>query len=612
MNLRMLFTTRGVILWALTAMVALSFISYSSITKLNRLAGLVDHTHVVQLNLQKTNAALSDADSELKTFLITKDSSYYQTLLEEENLIRQSMLRLNYLTQDNEAQQKRISSLDSLIHARWTFMDASLKGDEGHYEYFAAQIETCNKLLKASIQSLNAKEEELLAARSVDSSSFQNTAPITLLSIQILVGICLLIGFNRVTADVKAKERLRVEALQANKELKEQRDFIQGIFDNTVDVIMVFDTELNVVALNGRGKELYDPNNIAIGKNIIDLYPQGRGTHFLQGIHDALIGKHGHSPAKESAVHQGVFYESFFVPLYSAEKNIIGAMAIHHDVSKLIKMTHEVQAINDQLQKSNHELEQFAYVTSHDLQEPLRKIRTFADIANQNIESKETVSKNLKKLSASAERMSLLIRDILNYSRLANAESKSEEVDLNDVLEQVLEDFELVIGEKDAIIESTRLPIIMGSQQQLTQVFNNIISNALKFCTAAPCIKIGCRQFEGNYEITFSDNGIGFDEQYAQQIFRVFQRLHHRSEFSGTGIGLALCKRIVENHGGSIKASSTPNKGTVFTITLPDLIAKKRVIIPDLHSLQNSVKSSLSFGLVPMKNEGLQEPFVSE
>lgn len=582
-----LLTTRGVILLALIATVVLSLISYRSIVKLNSLAEWVDHTHVVQINLHRTYSALSDADSHLKSFLITKDSAYYENLVRDEEIIRHSIASLRTLTSDNESQNRNIGELDSLIEVRWTLMKSDMKGeDPSHYDYFSAEIEKCNLLLKAMLQNINLKEEDLLRARSDDKSRYQSSAPFYLLAFQLVIVLSLLIGFFQVTADLKMKEKLQLETLEKNKELKEQKDFIQGIFENTVDVIIIFDVSLNMIALNKRARELYDQNGKASGKNVFDSYPQVQGSDIAKALQEALKGKRVHTPPQESLVYPGVFYESFFVPLYSGQK-IIGVMAIHHDVSDLIKMTSDIRAINTELQKSNHELEQFAYVTSHDLQEPLRKIQTFSDLAKRNIDDKEIVSKNLERLSASAARMTSLIRDVLNYSRLSSSNSNLEEVDLNDVLDQVLQDFELVIGEKDALIESTRLPKVLGSPLQLTQVFSNIISNALKFCTAIPCIKIECQHQSGSYVITFTDNGIGFDQKYAEQIFKVFQRLHNRNEFSGTGIGLALCKRIVENHKGSIKATSVPGRGTTITITLPDQLKQRKTDIVYLEKLEN-------------------------
>jgi signal transduction histidine kinase len=228
-------------------------------------------------------------------------------------------------------------------------------------------------------------------------------------------------------------------------------------------------------------------------------------------------------------------------------------------------------------------LEQFAYITSHDLQEPLRKIQTFADLTEQNLTDISTSKKYLVKISQAALRMSLLIKDVLSYSRLTIADEKFIKVDLNELIHSVLEDFELMIEQRRAKIEIENMLPVKGLSLQLLQLFSNLLSNSLKFCERDPIITIRSEKVEKknarrirelsnqyNYvKITFTDNGIGFDQQYADKIFTIFQRLNHRKLYAGTGIGLALCKRIVENHRGAIFASSSLDCGATFEIYLP-------------------------------------------
>jgi signal transduction histidine kinase len=230
-------------------------------------------------------------------------------------------------------------------------------------------------------------------------------------------------------------------------------------------------------------------------------------------------------------------------------------------------------------------LEQFAYITSHDLQEPLRKIQTFADLTEQNLNDVVTSKKYLDKISQAAIRMSLLIRDVLSYSRLTLSDEKFTRVELNELMQTVLDDFELMIEQRSAKIEISNLPPVKGISLHLLQLFSNLLSNSLKFCERDPVITIRSEKVEKkelkhireliahyNYvKITFADNGIGFEQQYADKIFTIFQRLNHRKLYGGTGIGLALCKRIVENHRGAIFATSSLDCGARFEIYLPTL-----------------------------------------
>lgn len=251
------------------------------------------------------------------------------------------------------------------------------------------------------------------------------------------------------------------------------------------------------------------------------------------------------------------------------------------------KLELRVQERTKELQKSNNELAQFAYIASHDLQEPLRKIITFIQLLQRDLEPVNEKGKTyLEKIANSSERMSNLIKDILNFSQLSKNSEAIKKADLNDSLQTILNDFELLIQEKNAIIKSDRLPVLQAIPMQINQMFYNLISNALKFVDNAkqPVIQITSQLLSKKevtqymdlnpslsyYKIQFTDNGIGFDQKYSDQIFTIFQRLNNRQSFSGTGIGLALCKKIVMNHSGYITATSEENQGAVFTVILPE------------------------------------------
>ncbi len=242
----------------------------------------------------------------------------------------------------------------------------------------------------------------------------------------------------------------------------------------------------------------------------------------------------------------------------------------------------KLEVVNEKLIRSNNDLEQFAYVASHDLQEPLRKIQIFTEMAEKSHDQGNAAT-YFEKIHTSARRMTDLIKSVLNYSRLSKTGEQFEEVDLNVLLENTKIDFELLITEKGAVIRNDILPVIQGIPLQLNQLFLNLIGNSLKFSNADPLITISSRvlsekevrQHENLHtkvryvEIIFSDNGIGFEQQYADQIFTIFQRLHDKKSYEGTGIGLALCKKIVENHHGFLTAKSALGKGAAFYIYLP-------------------------------------------
>lgn len=281
---------------------------------------------------------------------------------------------------------------------------------------------------------------------------------------------------------------------------------------------------------------------------------------------NAVIVYHGGTPVRMLGTVLDI------TPLRSANEDLEKAIAKH---------TRDLRRSNKQLEKSNHELEQFAYIASHDLQEPLRKIQTFATLV-ENVDSEVNRRKYLLKIREEAQGMSALVRDVLMFSRLS-AIPEFDYVDLNQILEDIRTELSLTIDEKHATFDVNELPAVMGIARQLSQLISNVISNSLKFCEALPVIKVTARVLpeeemqahsrlrkDRKYvHLEIRDNGIGFDQKYAEQIFTIFQRLNPRETYPGNGIGLALCKKIVENHHGLISARSAPGSGTTISIILP-------------------------------------------
>jgi len=279
-------------------------------------------------------------------------------------------------------------------------------------------------------------------------------------------------------------------------------------------------------------------------------------------------------------------WTGFFVDIHAqkvVEETLKNNIELKSIQKQLLNYQAKLEEKVDELNKSNHDLEQFAYIASHDLQEPLRKIQSFTELLEINITDKERSKKYLGKIDSASSRMSALIKDVLNYSRLSQSGNIFVETDLQKILDHVKNDVELIIEEKGAKIKSDPLPVINGIEQQLYQLFYNLINNALKFSIEKPVLTISCRQLtkdeinpnkelsiSSNYiELIFKDNGIGFDQKYEKQIFTIFKRLNSKDKYEGTGIGLALCKKIVDNHHGLISVTSELGVGTSFSIILP-------------------------------------------
>jgi PAS domain S-box-containing protein len=267
-----------------------------------------------------------------------------------------------------------------------------------------------------------------------------------------------------------------------------------------------------------------------------------------------------------------------------------GAVLIFKDITERRRSEETLSQKMNELARSNAELEQFAFVASHDLQEPLRKIQAFGDRLKTKCEKIELGEGRdyLERMQNAAARMQVLINDLLAFSRVIRSSQPFVPVDLNAVTKEVLGDLEVRIEKNGARVEVGELPTLDADPTQMRQLIQNLLSNALKFQppNAQPIVKITSRKIDppawsqsasgekdstngASCEISVEDNGIGFDEKHLEKIFAVFQRLHGRTEYEGTGVGLAVCRRIADRHGGSIGAKSQPGKGATFIVTLP-------------------------------------------
>jgi signal transduction histidine kinase len=265
--------------------------------------------------------------------------------------------------------------------------------------------------------------------------------------------------------------------------------------------------------------------------------------------------------------------------VFLMRRALLSAAAAKRASTRLGEANSQLEANNNLLRRaadlarSNVELEQFASIASHDLQEPLRKVQTFA--AQINARERDNLSEEgqdyLRRMSDAAGRMRMLIDDLLVFSRVSTQGRQFTRVDLERAANQAMTDLELAIEESGATVEIGDLPAIDADEWQMRQLFQNLLGNALKFRRegVAPVVAIDATVVDGHLDLTVSDNGIGFDPQYATRIFRAFERLHGRAAYPGTGIGLALCRKIAERHDGTIAAESPSGYGATFRVTLP-------------------------------------------
>lgn len=418
----------------------------------------------------------------------------------------------------------------------------------------------------------------------------------------------------------KSREELESELENLRRELQEANDTIEAIRTGQVDALVVqgdnghqlytlksADQTYRVfiekmtegaVTLNRQGLVLYcnsqfasmvrRPLSMVIGVSFEDFIAPENKSQYSEMYRESwqvdrkgevlLLQEEGTIPVQLSLtsleLDEGVSLSVILTDL-SAQKTA---------QLQLKKNNEQLERAITALEASNHDLQQFASVASHDLQEPLRKIQVFAHLLNEKQSDLTPESQNyLKKIIDSSARMKALIIDVLNYSRLSSRNMQVEYTDLNELLIELQEDFELMIKEKAAELLIENLPCVEVNRGQIRQVFQNIVSNALKFTKEGntPVIIISAKRIaEKSFDsvektdgdwclITIQDNGIGFDEKYVENIFALFERLNSKDRYEGTGIGLSIARKIIEKHHGLITATSREGRGSEFMMILP-------------------------------------------
>lgn len=364
--------------------------------------------------------------------------------------------------------------------------------------------------------------------------------------------------------------------------------------DASIDRIFAIDTEWKIVTWNKTSENITGiTKQEVLGKQLLDVFPQlEQDPDISQAFQLAIDGKKSFLPPK-SGVFNRNSYENHFIPLADEDGNVIGVMNIMRDVTYRVKSELQLQKLNaelkekyNQLKNANAEFSTFTAITGNELKDPIKKIYTSLEfvIKSEGKRLSDDSKAKFRRMQSSLNRINLLLDDILSISAVNSFSREFTIVNLHKIIEEVLVSLRKKIEEKQAIIEVDDLPDVYGSRQMLHYLFYNLLDNALKFQHAANnpriCITV-CKksrkstdsennEFEKDYTcISVVDNGIGFDQANAERIFQMFEQLHSKKEFHGSGIGLTVCRKIAEAHGGHIEAESIPGKGSSFHCYFP-------------------------------------------
>lgn len=392
-------------------------------------------------------------------------------------------------------------------------------------------------------------------------------------------------GTVKTRSDVTELKRHESELINMSTELRRRNMMFDTALNNMIQGVCMFDQDQRLIVCNRRYLEMYRFSGEVVkpGIQLSDImeYSISLGNYTRDDARRALEERPDQAKLRERKTIKQFLRDGRVIAVMNEPMPDGGSLATYQDITELENHERERGRYLERLEASNRELQDFAYVASHDLQEPLRKIETFGDRLTSKFgdEIPAGATNYIERMQNATGRMRLLINDLLTYSRVTSEAKPFVEIDMNEQIGYVLSDLSVRIEELDGVVTHDPLPNIEADPVQIRQVLQNLIGNALKFNKpgVAPRVTVSAKVIEGDFttqrpsicELRIADNGIGFEQKYKDQIFTIFQRLHGRNEYEGTGIGLATVRKIVERHGGTIDAEGESGVGATFIVELP-------------------------------------------
>jgi PAS domain S-box-containing protein len=538
----------------------------------------VRHTHEVIENLQDLLLAMEGIESSYRGFALTGKESYLESYHAGILSAEQYEATVRNLTLDNPTQQQRLPVLERLAAQKIQFADMviNLRRAKG-LEAAAHAIEgglgqRSMDEFQGIVRELQDEELRLLVLRNGDVKRRLGQTKTTL-----ILGTILGLLIAAVAGWSVQRESSRRGLAEKHSAQMEGR--YRGLLEAAPDAMVVVNQGGEIVLLNVQAEKQFGySRDELVGQKVKNIIPEGFAERLIadgtRSAAEELVQQMGTGIELSGRRRDGSEFpiEIMLSPLQSTEGVLVTA-AIRDITERKKSEEHLVKAVGS-LKRSNDELQQFAYVSSHDLQEPLRMVASYTQLLARRYKGR--LDSDADEFIAFAvdgcNRMQGLIQDLLAFSRAGTNGKALRKISGDDALKEALTNLRITIGESGAVVTQDSLPVIQTDDTQLTQVFQNLVGNAIKYRSAeVPRVHVSATK-NGGHEWIFSvrDNGLGIDPQYFERIFILFQRLHGRNEFEGTGIGLAICKKIVERLGGRIWVESLPKKGSTFYFALPE------------------------------------------
>ncbi|MES2544253.1 MAG: ATP-binding protein [Bacteroidota bacterium] len=550
---------------------------------------MVSTSNELQFELEKLVSIISIYETSLRSYIITKDEFFLKNKFFSQAEVANTFKQLQVLVNKNANRGKDIKNLKKIIDYRFKlFTDIYILSQTKKVtpEQIRAKLiesNVCSEEMRKMVYKTLRLENQKSKKHSI---SHQNKLEDSILCAFLLIILSLLIlflSFNKINSDVLLLRKSNEELLYLNEMFTKAEQIANlGHWKINIKTGNTFLSE-NFYRLLGTEPNSFEPTV----ENVYQFVHPDDLSSIIKTHNDSLKNLLPTSHVVRFVLPNGKIRSVISVASFTRNNNNeLVKIGVNYDVTDQFKKTMELEESNKELKSTNEELNAFNNIVSHDLQEPLRKIQMFVS----RLEEKEInlLSQQGKdyfaKIKSASNRMQTLLIDLLNYSRTVKAEKIFEIIDLNEVMQQIQADLSIDIEEKKAIITVEKLPKLYAVHFQMEQLFTNLISNSLKYSqeNTIPEIKITTEAIEKNkkingkiivdrdyHQILISDNGIGFKQEYADQIFLLFKRLETGSKYSGTGIGLSICKRIIDNHNGFIEVESEINHGTTFFIYFP-------------------------------------------
>lgn len=589
----------------LVVLISVALLTFSNLNNYTEEVHLIRHSNRVLMAVQTVMSSVRDAETGHRGYQLTRDTTYLEPYYASLRSLPLQIESLDSLLGDDEVQSQRADTLENKIQDQFSIISQILSNAKRSSLYMdryesslLAQGKANMHEIRKIAQEITDHEEAKFKDMMSNENDFQTTAPIALLLYTLVALAAVTFLFTRVLDSLRSRDVAEERLTESIQNLRKE-----GLAREERELVL---SEAETLANMGSWKWYESTGSIVWSSGLYPIFNISTGTQptwgsFLEHVHPedrtAAAEFFENVKLRKARIEttyridiDGRFRYLMVVarPKENPGTHQVDILGIVHDLTEQKAYESQLQQFTAELQRSNQDLEQFAYVASHDLQEPLRKIRAFGDRLTAKYQSKleEQGSDYVARMQSAAARMQVLIEELLSFSRVSRPGFLTENLDVNEIANEIKDDLETSIRREGGTLTIGNLPSIKGERSQIKRLLQNLISNGIKFHKAdeGPRVELTATIVRGadaqnEFNVPFpkmkyarfevKDHGIGFDEKYLEKIFTIFQRLHGRTEYEGTGIGLAICRKIVANHNGFITARSEENKGSVFIVILP-------------------------------------------